>query len=340
MVVDAGRRHIVTSWTEEEGSPTHLWMWDTESQERIPLTTGATEDFFPRVAPDGSKLVFAQFIPQFNLTDLSLVDGSANTLISTGREESMASWSSANGKLAWVSNRNGLYEIWVLEPDGVQHPAVTAADFPPGTKKFFMNPAISPDGDRIIYVRPDSSGAIRLWISSLRGGVPVLLTNAPNSSSEWGGSWSPDGQRFVYTETRADKAELKIVQTTGNATSAKILDLGGWNQIPEWSPTGDWIAFQDGEGWRLISPDGKSAKSLGKIETEDLAFSKDGKMLYGIQEGTKTDPPNLVLFSLDPLTLKVRNIKRLDAKFAPVSRFNPGIRFSLSSDASSSRKNG
>jgi len=325
-------RHIVTPWAEEEGSPSHLWIWDTKSQERIQLTTGAAEDSLPRVSPDGSKVVFAQYIHQFDLTELSPVDGSATSLMSTGRDESMASWSSPNGKLAWVSNRNGPYEIWVRQPDGTQRPAITAADFPSGTSKFFMNPAISPDGDRIIYMRGDSSGAFRFWMSSLRGGVPIRLTNAEGSSSEWGGSWSPDGQRFVYMGSKDARNELMIVKTTGNAAPTKILDLNGWNQIPEWSLAGDWIACRNDEGWQLISPDGRSRKLLGKIETEYLAFSRDGKLLYGIQGGTKTDPHNLVLFSLDPQTLKIRNIKNLDAQFAPASPVSPGIRFSLSPD--------
>jgi Tol biopolymer transport system component/DNA-binding winged helix-turn-helix (wHTH) protein len=328
------RRHLVTAWNEEEGSPAHLWMWDTESQERIPLTTGVEGDLLPRVSPDGSKLVFAQFTRQIDLTELSVKDGSATTLITTGRQESMASWSSASGKLAWVSDRNTPSEIWVRELDGTQRPVVTDADFPAGSNKFFMNPSISPDGNRIIYEKPDSSGAPRLWISSLQGGVPVLLTNAQDSTSEWGGSWSPDGKRFVYTESKTGHAELMIVKTTGNAVPAQILDVGGSNQIPEWSPRGDWIVFQDSQGWQLISPDGKSTKSLGKIDTDFLAFSRNGMFLYGIRKGT-LDPQNVVLFSLNPITLKVRDIRNLGAKFAPVSQLSPGIRFSLSPDGRS-----
>src|SRR5450631_3302822 len=155
-------RHIVASLTEEEGSPAHLWMWDTESSERAQLTFGGAEELLPRVAPDGKRLVYFQSHRQLDLTTVSVEDGSATTFIHSGREESMASWSASKGRLVWVSTRNGPYQIWVREPGGLEHPAVTAADFPSATVKWFLNPAISPDGDRIIYEEADRSGFARL----------------------------------------------------------------------------------------------------------------------------------------------------------------------------------
>ena len=82
--------------------------------------------------------------------------------------------------------------------------------------------------------------------------------------------------------------------------------------FPNWSPTGDWITYRDENGWNLISPDGGAAKFLGKIQTPYLAFSKDGKLLYGIQiDETGGDPRRATLFSLDPATLQQKAIKEL-----------------------------
>src|ERR1700692_4275514 len=76
-------------------------------------------------------------------------------------------------------------------------PSTTSASRPPGTSKALFNPSLSPDGDRLVFGRVDREGVGRLWISSLSGGVPVLLTNSDHTL-EVGGSWSPDGSRFVY----------------------------------------------------------------------------------------------------------------------------------------------
>ncbi len=328
-------RHIVVSLTADQNAPTHLWMADIESNNLTPLTTGTAAEASPVASPDGKSLLYAQETNNLDVVSISLEDGAAKTLISTAREESMAAWSAKQEKLAWVTNRSGPYEIWVHLPDGSDRPAVTAADFPAGTNRGFMNPALSSDGDRLIYTRIDDAGATRLWISSLAGGSPVRLTNADHDS-EYGGSWSPDGSRFAYLQIRDGKQSLATVKTSGNATPVALKDLGQGYFLPDWSPTGEWITYRDDKGWSLISPDGKASKFLAKLESDYLVFSKDGKLLYGIQTGdTEAEQDRATLFSLDPETLKQKVIKELGKDFRPSSTWIPGIRFSRSPDGKS-----
>ena len=65
-----------------------------------------------------------------------------------------------------VTNRSGPWEIWDRSADGTDRPVVTAANFPDGRNKWFMNPAPSPNGERLIFTRIDSDGANRLWMMS------------------------------------------------------------------------------------------------------------------------------------------------------------------------------
>ena len=212
---------------------------------------------------------------------------------------------------------------------------MTAADFPPGTNKWFMDPSLSPDGERLVFVRIDKSGIGRLWISSLSGGAPVRLTNA-EPSMEFGGSWSPDGSRFVYIQVQAGKNSLMMARTSGGAAPVVVKADIEANDLPDWSPSGDWITYRDKNGWNLISPDGKNTRLLGKIQTAYLAFSRDGKLLYGIETGaTAATKDRATLFSLDPMTLKRKDIKELGKDFRPASNLHPGIRFSLAPDGKS-----
>lgn len=207
---------------------------------------------------------------------------------------------------------------------------MTAADFPAGTNQWFANPSLSPDGDRLIYFRWDRAGGLYLWISSLSGGASVRLTNT-EGSFEPGGSWSPDGSQFVYLQEHAGKTSLMMVKTSGNAAPV-LLRKGVSNaNLPDWSPAGDWITFNDDNGWNLISPDGKNSKSLGKIETRYLAFSKSGKLLYGILWNDQSSHP--VLFSLDLATLKQKVIKELSVDLWPESPSSAGVRFRVLSTA-------
>jgi Tol biopolymer transport system component len=330
-------RHFVISQEAVQNSSQHLWMADIESGDLIPLTGGAANQDIPAVAPDGKSVLFEQEMDKFDVVSLSIEDGSAKMLIHTGRVENMASWPASQARLAWVSDRRGPLEIWVREPDGVEHPAITEADFPPGTKGELLNPALSPEGNRIVYQRTDSSGTVRLWISSLSGGLPVRLTNA-EPDGEFGGSWSPDGSQFVYTQGTLDgKKQLMTIKTSGNAAPAILKDIGGFTfYIPDWSPAGNWITYRDDNGWHLISPDGKSSKFFGKFETRYLPFAKDGPLLYGILTGEAgADPNRAALFSLDPTTLKQTVIKELGKDLQPESIAYTGYRFSFAPDGRS-----
>ena len=328
-------RHIVVSLAAEQNSPSHLWIADTASNDLRPLTTGTSVELFPAVSPDSKSVLYDQDASRLDVVSVSVEDGTAKTLITTGHSESMASWSRNQAKLAWVTTRNGPYEIWVRSPDGSDRPVVTTADFPTGTSRLLLNPSLSPDGDRLVYARIDRAGILRLWISSLSGGEPIRLTNTDtDTSGECCGSWSPDGSRFVYLQAQSGKHWLMMVKTGGNAAPVMLKEVARY--IPVWSPQGDRITYQDDKGWSLISPDAKSLKFLGKIETRYLAFSKDGKLLYGIQTGDNAaDKDRATLFSLDPATLKQRVIKELGKDLRPSAFYDPGIRFSLAPDGKS-----
>jgi hypothetical protein len=62
-----------------------------------------------------------------------------------------------------------------------------------------------------------------------------------------------------------------------------------------------------------------------------LAFSKDGKLLYGVRE----EHDRTTLFSLDFATQKVIDIQELGSDLAPRAGDDPGVRFSLTPDGKS-----
>jgi Tol biopolymer transport system component len=327
-------RHIVVTHAAVQDSPAHLWIADTESDDLTPLTTGNASEGYAVVAPDGRSLIYQQETFTLDVVSLSVADGSANTLVSTGRQDSMAAWAAKAQKLAWVTNRSGSDEIWVRSLDGADRPVVTAANFLDGRNKVLMNPALSPDGERLIFTRIDTEGVTRLWMTSLSGGSPIRLTNV-EPSAEYGCAWSPDGNRFAYIQVMSGKTSLMTVKASGNATPVELKkDVG--EILSAWSPDGTWITYLDKSGWNLISTDGKNSKLLGNIATPYLAFSKDGRLLYGIEYGvTEADQDRATFFSFDPATLKEKVIKELGKDFRPGANSWPEIRFSLAPDGKS-----
>jgi Tol biopolymer transport system component len=129
------------------------------------------------------------------LVTVSLESALVERVLSSELVADMPAWALRRQKFAYVTARNGSPEIWV-RGEGDQ-PIVTPASFPTGTTDYFVDRALSPGADRLIYTRLESNGHIFNWFSSVSGGPPVRLTNDSNAS-EFGGSWSPDGKSFTY----------------------------------------------------------------------------------------------------------------------------------------------
>jgi len=142
-----------------------------------------------------------------------------------------------------------------------------------------MGPALSPNADRVIYARIENGpNGCRLWISAISGGSPCSLTNE-SAITEYPGSWSPDGNWFVYLAIRKGKADLMKVKTTGKAVPSLLKANQSALGIPSWSPAEDWIAY----GQELISSDGSITRPLGNKGSIYYMFSADGKILYGLR---------------------------------------------------------
>ena len=203
---------------------------------------------------------------------------------------------------------------------------VTPRDFPPGTTQWFLAPALSPDGGRLIYERFEIQGGSRLWISATSGGAPVPLTSDA-TATEFPGAWSPDGNWFVYGAIRNGLWDLLKVKSTGQASPVMVKHDLHSAEVPVWSPAGDWILF----GNDLYSPDGQNSHSIGKHGSPNYAFSADGKLLYGIRH----DGERNLLFSVDVAGGGEKVLGDLGREFAPASNFSPAIRFSVAPDGNS-----
>jgi Tol biopolymer transport system component len=216
-----------------------------------------------------------------------------------------------------------------MRSEGKDRPIVGTDVFPTGSTVSFATPAISPAGDRLEYTRTDKDQRFATWISSLAGGPPVRLTNAQDVV-ERGGSWSPDGSRIVYWQYRGGRVSLMIAKTTGEATPTLLRETNA-TALPEWSPDGQWIAYVDRDGVNVVSPDGTTLRSFKEPDTAQVTFSRDSKLLYGIQVRTS----RCVLFSIDIVSKQSKTIGEFALDFAPSSYSNPGIRLSLSPDGKS-----
>lgn len=323
-----GERHAVVSLQDgSQGDGAHLWTVDLQHGKQERLTAGTAVEAWPSVSPDGARLLYQSFTSEFRVVSMSLEDGSVETVISSNRAVGMPAWAAGQEKFVYVSERNGAPAVWVRE-NGADRPLVTGAAFPANSVKWFMTPALSPDGARAIFRRTGLDNRGENWISSLSGGPPVRLTANGPAVGEYGGSWSPDGSRFVFLQIQNGKTSLAVAKTSGEA-AATILRPDAVSVVPRWSRDGKWILYRNLKSeWVLVSPDGREERAFPVAGELAFTFGTDSTRLYGIRrkDGRAT------LFSLDLATKAEREIRKIDQADVPGSSLNPGIRLSLSPD--------
>jgi serine/threonine protein kinase len=170
-------------------------------------------------------------------------------------------------RIAFASERDGNYEIYVMNADGSGQTNLT--DNP--TTDWL--PSWSPDGLRIAFVS-NRDGDDEIYAMNADGSGPMNLTN----SSAWDDkpSWSPDGLRIAFVSDRDGNAEIYVMNADGSGQT-NLTNNPAWDRGPSWSPDGLRIAFvsgRDGNGEiYMMNADGGGQTRLTDNPAEDHAPS-------------------------------------------------------------------
>lgn len=187
----------------------------------------------------------------------------------------------AQGRLAFASNRDGDFEIYVLD---LASGAITQLT---DNEHADRQPAWSPDGTRLVFVS-DRSGDDDLFVMNADGSGQVQLTTS--TAMDRYPAWSPDGSTIVFARETVSGSDLLAFPATclnepGACEDAlTVLTSGRYDLHPVWSPDGARIAFSasDFPGLpsviALIDPDGQNYQPLVGTNTSDItpAWSPDG----------------------------------------------------------------
>lgn len=156
-----------------------------------------------------------------------------------------------------------------------------------------IDPAISPDGRRIVF-QSDRPGGRTLWVMPAAGGPARRLASRAISYFTYAsGAWAPDSRRVAY----ATGGTLGVLDVDGGTERVLRLDplpaspglpaLTARNAAPAWSPDGMRVAFVntasnavrgDGRIWE-VAADGGMARVLTIGPGLAPAWSPDGSRL-------------------------------------------------------------
>ena len=194
-----------------------------------------------------------------------------------------------NPRIAFFSNRDGNWKLWVMNPDGSGLTLVSRPDALFGWEGWEGNAAKqwpvgwSPDATKIAFASSIAKQGWGIFVANTDGSRVNRITH--NEGTGGGPKWSPDGNRIIYTQTSLRSGSTSFVQDdimVVNADGSNLRRLTNTETDsengPVWSPDGQKIAFSKaGEIW-VMSADGADQHSLsdGSLEAQTPNWSPDG----------------------------------------------------------------
>jgi Tol biopolymer transport system component/DNA-binding winged helix-turn-helix (wHTH) protein len=169
-------------------------------------------------------------------------------------------------------------------------PALTSGPFEPlpGTAPDSLQPAVSPTGRRLVYMRRDSRSS-SIW--SLRLPSPGQVVGPArrlvvSTSGNMGAEISPDGRSVAYRSLRSGVPAVWVSEAGGpEIRQISPRDARGAG-YPSWSADGKWIAMQVSEvrglSIRVMSADGTRSRVLvpDGEGNQFPTWSRDGRWIY------------------------------------------------------------
>jgi eukaryotic-like serine/threonine-protein kinase len=186
-----------------------------------------------------------------------------------------------SGLLAYVSERSGIPQIWLLDVTSRETTQLT--DVPDGA----CQPDWSPDGKQIVVTSPCSFKRERypgsgLMLLDVESGT---LTSLPTSlEGDFDPAWSPDGVWIAYTTLVNGRRQLAKINLQ-DLSITRLSDGAYRDFSPAWSSDGTRLAFvrirNVGQIW-LMDANGDNAAQFslsGMIDNSNPAWFPDGSMI-------------------------------------------------------------
>ena len=230
------------------------------------------------VSPDGQRIVFDLL---GDLYTIPMTGGKATRLTSGMAWDAMPRWAPDGRRVAFISDRDGGDNLWVVNADGSGARRITRE-----VDNALSSPAWTPDGQYLVVRRfgpyPTAENYLTnvpLWMYHVNGGSGVQLfpSAATRKSTNTGVAFSPDGT-VMYTATHGggyggeNFGAYQLVAYDREAGRETALTAGAGGAFrPVASPDGKWLVYATRAGTKTA------------LRIRDLATHEDTWLVGEVQ---------------------------------------------------------
>ncbi len=160
-------------------------------------------------------------------------------------------------------------------------------DWRVGSSEFFEQPILSPDDQRVAFVRyPQDAGNTRVEVDDLEAGKREVIYDAEELANLNTQDWSPDGKTILISREAGDRSVYLATLDIEEGTLDRLVTLD-WThpRRAQYSPDGRFIAYDSTKGGDraiyLISADGAQETVLVDSPGHDDSplWTHDGRFL-------------------------------------------------------------
>jgi tricorn protease len=184
------------------------------------------------LSPKGERALFSA---RGDIFTAPIEKGMARNLTnSSGAHDKWPGWSPDGSRIAFISDRTGEEEIWMIGQDGGQ----AAEQLTSGGKAMRYAPEWSPDGKSIAFTDKDG----KVWVLTVADRKLVEIADS-RSGQVTDHTWSPRGNYLAFS--MADENEMSSIYVW-SAADGKVRRVTGGTfdeTSPAWDPAGNYLYY-------------------------------------------------------------------------------------------------